>query len=511
MRLFWNAGEPEHIGGLDVLGVRGIDQTHERRWVAGITTISYRARYLSLLPWILASYYENLLDCNRRGQVDERAFATALRRLELLVLAATKLKKSESTFAAGVLGGDLYEVELAALLAGHTVTFKPEKGGATYGTYARPARSFGLLDSSQEVAPGWPSIPPRGRDICNRRAEYPHHLAVLQFLFHDPTLSRSLLDNVADYFAVNTLAEPSNEPERAILERCMTEAFHEGVGDTYGSFRSTVRWSLASAAETPIQSEGLIAAAFRDACHATHSIDAVVVAWGTYDLLRRIHFGLELLLAALSNSLIKDGPATVVEVVDRWERDLDPPEIVREWFSEEVPSLSVRADAFVERMKADQFLDGVSSRDFSPLSPSAMGVAGFALLAATIRQADSLIKRGALANDPTSAGVVALLKSHSTLRVADLLILLLNQSVVLPHLKTTFRKMGQGLACSLRFFPNGDVLHPTNTDTAPGFSGDRLSNVTGMLADIGLLQRVKGGLLLTERGRHLLSRLGASA
>ncbi len=291
----------------------------------------------------------------------------------------------------------------------------------------------------------------------------------------------------------------------------MTEAFHQGVGESYGSFRSTVRWSLASAAETPIQSEGLIAAAFRDARHATDSTDAVVVAWGTYDLLRRIHFGLELLLAALSNSLIKDGPATVVEVVNRWERDLDPPEIVREWFTEEVPSLSVRADAFVERMKADQFLDGVSTRDFTPLSPSAMGVAGFALLAATIRQADSLIKRGALANDPISAGVVALLKSQSTLRVADVLTLLLTQSVVLPHLKTTFRKMGQGLACSLRFFPNGDVLYPTNTETAPGFSGDRLSNVTGMLADIGLLQRVKGGLLLTERGRHLLSRLGASA
>lgn len=511
MRLFWNAGEPDHIGGLDVLGVRGLDQSHERRWVAGITTISFRARYLSLLPWILSSYYESTLNGSRRGQVDSQEFNSALRRMELLVLAATKLKKSEATYSTGVLGGDLYESELAALMAGQTVVFTPEHGGATYGTYARPARAFGLLDSAQEVAAGWPSIPPRGRELCDRRAEYPHRAAVLDFLFRDPTLSRALVDEVAEYFAVNTLAEPTNESERSLLERSMTEPFHDGVADTYACFRATVRWVLSSATETPTQSNSLIAAAFREACRLSALTEPVLIAWGTYDLLRRLHFGLELLLAALSNTLIDSGPLTVSEVVMRWSQDLDPPDIVRGWFRGEVPSMGTRCGTFVESLNAEQFLDGVSPGDFAGLTPSAMGLAGFALLALTTRQATSLIAKGALHTDPTSMSVVLTLNKESSAPVSSLLTALLTDSVVMPHLKTTFRKMGQGLACSLRFYPNGETLCPTGTETVPGFSGDRLSNVIGMLADIGLLQRAKTGLRLSDTGRSLLERLGTSS
>jgi hypothetical protein len=51
------------------------------------------------------------------------------------------------------------------------------------------------------------------------------------------------------------------------------------------------------------------------------------------------------------------------------------------------------------------------------------------------------------------------------------------------------RKLGQGQKSSLRFFPEGDLLRPTGTEVIAGYSGDRLGNVIGILADIGFSVR----------------------
>ncbi len=48
------------VSDLDILGYRQVDQDVEKAWVAGITTISYRARYLTLVPWLLSQYYEQI-------------------------------------------------------------------------------------------------------------------------------------------------------------------------------------------------------------------------------------------------------------------------------------------------------------------------------------------------------------------------------------------------------------------------------------------------------------------
>ena len=60
------------------------------------------------------------------------------------------------------------------------------------------------------------------------------------------------------------------------------------------------------------------------------------------------------------------------------------------------------------------------------------------------------------------------------------------------HLQTTFRKMGGGQKCSLRFFPDGPLLRPTGIGVSPGYSDERLTNVLRILTDLGELQRVNG-------------------
>ena len=92
--------------------------------------------------------------------------------------------------------------------------------------------------------------------------------------------------------------------------------------------------------------------------------------------------------------------------------------------------------------------------------------------------------------------------------VSETLVALLQQAVAEPHLSTTLRKMSQGQKCSLRFYPEGELLRPTGVRVRAGYSGDRLGNVLGMWADLGALEREAGSrYALTERGRELLREL----
>ena len=104
---------------------------------------------------------------------------------------------------------------------------------------------------------------------------------------------------------------------------------------------------------------------------------------------------------------------------------------------------------------------------------------------------------------------VYLLEEKETRSVREVLSALLVQGAVEPHLRTTLRKMGQGQKCSLRFFPEGPILRATGTVVRAGFSGDRLTNVLGMLADLGFCLRQDNGYGLTDKGREFLRGVAA--
>ena len=96
MELFWNKQEQNTTEGLDILGIRKVDQGIEKPWVAGITTVSIRARYLSLLAWILKVYYDKKIDQHGQGEFDKDEFQNVLRNLEFVILASTNYEQKKT-------------------------------------------------------------------------------------------------------------------------------------------------------------------------------------------------------------------------------------------------------------------------------------------------------------------------------------------------------------------------------------------------------------------------------
>ena len=90
MDTFWNSGEGNQIRGLDILGVRNLDQGIEKEWVAGITTISNRARYFSLLPWLVGLYRESLGEDFNPDDYWE-GLSTLLARFEFVLIVCSRM------------------------------------------------------------------------------------------------------------------------------------------------------------------------------------------------------------------------------------------------------------------------------------------------------------------------------------------------------------------------------------------------------------------------------------
>lgn len=514
MQTFWNLGEHEKINGLDILGLRRLDQNIERQVVAGITTISFRARYLSLLPWTLAGFYEaEIKRCGGKAEFDQQRFDNTLRRLEFVVLAASKWGKDhgESGTTYGILGSDLYSDDLNTSMEVGSGNVPSSKGGGSYGTYIMPCRSFGILDTSSVGPEGPARITPRGRSICKIRRPHLERSSLTDLILNGGTIRREALITEGKYFSVNGLLLPECEDERALLEEAFLTRYSENSAPVYERFTATVCWVLKSIQERDKSPADLIRENYqRLVSRADEPKVGVQLVWLEYELRRRVHFALELLLSSLTDTLIELSGGTVDDTLFAWEQENNIPPALEILIGAGRPPWGLALSEFKSQISSSVFLDDFIDRvEIRKQPPSIKALYALVLLIACQEQTELLQETKQLPDRSHEymeyAFRVLARNQNSSLR--EVLGQLIIETVIEPHLRTTYRKMGQGQKCSLRFFPDGDLLRPTGKTVRAGYSGDRLSNVLVMLADLGIVARSGNKYSFTERSETILANL----
>ncbi len=512
--LFWNAGEKEVIKGLDILGFRKVDQDIEKAWVSGITTISRRARYLSMLPWLLVEYYRLCgLESGTVRPPEWDKFRAIQRRLEFVVLAATRLTdRTLGRKTGGLLGSDLYVDEVQALERGAQVPLDMDRGGATFGTYVVPCRTIGLLGHDSLDA-GWeaPKITPRGRRMHAVRASSLTGSELVSLILQGGSICLEQVDAEAPQFSAGALDQTYAEAERRLLEESLLEPVEGQDQEVYGRFLATVRFALTSVHAGHAASPAAIAARYVQVTGSSAPPDMASLHWAAYEMHRRLHFSLELLLGGLTSAVVVADGASVDDVVAEWAVETTLPPALAECFAPTYAlDWSAPFSSFLDGLDTGAFLDGpLDHRARNQLSARDKVLYAMALLAATWRRARAIFTLEEFPRAGSGAEhVFPILHQSGELPLHELLVVLIDRGVVESHLNTTLRKIGNGLKCSLRFFPDGRVLRPTGMEVAAGFSGDRLGNVLGILSDIGMIGEEGGARGLTARGRALLDRLG---
>ena len=517
MQIFWNAGEKEYIQGLDVLGLRQLDQKIESEWVAGITTISFRARYLSLLPWLLTEFYSHELkhppEADDTYEKKIGRLKRACARMEFLVLAASAHGGDwgESGNTYGVLGSELFSSQLDELKSDGKVDLPTSKGGASFGTYVMPCRGFGILSSGTNALPA--RVTPRGKAFWEVRNQAPESETSRDLILNGGTLTLQQLKDIGPSFSVNGLS--ASEPESKLLLEAFIKPIDQSrwASESSGRFVSTVVWASQSIAFGEKRAPEIIAENYETVVgKGPKDLSRTQVAWAEYELRRRVHFACELLLSDFTYTLMDYEGGNTAEIVAQWLERRALPESLSKYCTSIEFSPDSPFDIFAESVRHDAFLGEVVSTRMGRNLPygGPRALLAFCLLVACYRQTQALRDSGRLTERKGEYMEKAfhLIEVYGAGSLSDIVEKIVLELAVAPHLATTLRKIGAGQKCSLRFYPDGERLRPTGTGVVAGYSGSRLENVLGTLADLGVFARENGNRFRrTEFGTSILDGL----
>ncbi len=513
MNSFWNKGEKDIIQGLDVLGLRSIDQHIETQLLASITTISIRARYLSLIPWIVGEFFDSHKgETNLDSDVFRQLLMQVFDRLELVLILATNHEKEldSKVLATGIIGAEVHkeitdefnekgEIDIIILKdksTGNNYT------NPTYGTYYNPCRGFGLLESS-------PTAPvkfgPNSNAIYQARKKIIHEdSGILAWLLHGGHLTKEMITEESKYFSIDNIDSIPEEMQllqEAFLNPYTSES--EEVLESYTKFNDTMVWTLNQLDESKKPQE-LIYDNY-DYCTTKEATDLseIELNWFEFELRRRVHFSLELLLKALSHTLDELNGATAIQVVNNWIEDIK--------FSNNIENGSEHYYALMNDYQ-NILEDDIFRKYQTPENPSEQALHAISILEVCRRQSTKLLDSISTVENDYMRKAFQILDELHTSKVYESIVKVTNFCVIEPHLKTTLRKMGQGQQCSLRFFPEGKKLVPTGIDTNAGVSGSRLNNTIRMMSDIGICDALdNGNFIKNDMSDDVINRLRETA
>ena len=321
-RTFWNQGEKKVIKGLDILGFRQVDQGVEKEWVGGITTISERGRYLSLVPWVIAEYYsiKGLGGGDDINEPDYEELLGYLRRLELVMLACTRYTDNEKgAKTGGLIGPEIYEDEIDSLERAKTITPKLSRGGNSYGVYIGPCRSFGLM-AYENLDGSWaPKLTPRSSEIKKCREKMTKDSELMQVILNGGKISPKAIAREAHLFSVTELVDKRCEEERKILQDAFFVPRETQDKAQYSHFADTVGMVFLAVQDGLNSSSQIIAKTYADIClESSEKSEDVKLGWATYELHRRVHFSLEMLLNAATEIIVENDDAMLDEIIAEW-------------------------------------------------------------------------------------------------------------------------------------------------------------------------------------------------